>query len=50
MRGFSIRCLRLDQNLRNHPLTQSALVGLNANRHLGLHAHLLGFGESGGGG
>lgn len=42
-------CLRLDQNLRNHPLTQSAFVGLNANDIWDCHAHLLGFGESGGG-
>lgn len=42
-------CLRLDPSLRNHALTQAAFAGLDPNEIWDCHAHLLGFGESGGG-
>ncbi|MBL8519658.1 MAG: amidohydrolase family protein [Betaproteobacteria bacterium] len=42
-------CLKLDAALRKHPLTLAAFDGVNASDVWDCHAHLLGFGESGGG-
>jgi uncharacterized protein len=42
-------CGKLAESLRNHPLTEAAFDGLNAQDVWDSHAHLLGLGESGGG-
>jgi mannonate dehydratase len=42
-------CLRLGEALRNHDLTRAAFEGLNPASLWDCHAHLLGFGETGGG-
>jgi mannonate dehydratase len=42
-------CLRLSEALRNHDVTRAAFEGLDASKVWDCHAHLLGFGESGGG-